>query len=62
MHVNNSKFIYVFSADDKDKLVSFGYNLIKADERQNIYVFENSGTYLFNSDDMRFVLSDMLTY
>lgn len=55
-------FIYVFSTQDRDKLLSKNYNLLKSDERNNIYVFENNNQLVFDNSDMKFVFSDMLTF
>lgn len=55
-------FIYVFSTQDRDKLLSKNYNLLKSDERNNIYVFENNNQLVFDNADMKFVFSDMLTF
>lgn len=55
-------FIYVFSTQDRDKLLSKNYNLLKSDGRNNIYVFENNNQLVFDNADMKFVFSDMLTF
>lgn len=59
------KFIYVFDTGARDKLLFANYQLLKADEQQNIFVFENKETHAFaanNADDFVFVLSDTLTF
>lgn len=59
------KFIYVFDMNTRDKLLAFNYQLLKADENQNVFVFENKGTLTFLKDgaeDFTFVLSDTLTF
>lgn len=57
------KFIYVFSDDDKTKLLSLGYVLMKKDERQNVYVFENRPTDMnFSDNGIKCVFSNMLTF
>lgn len=56
------KFIYVFSVDARDKLFASKYNLIKSDEKRNVYVFENNGTLTFSNDIQRYVYSDILTF
>lgn len=55
------KFIYVFERNARDKLLAEGYKLIKSDERQNVFVFENRETHTF-SEDFAFVFSDTLTF
>lgn len=56
------KFIYVFDAETRDKLLASGYVLLKTDENQKIYVFENKAELNFASGDFSFVLSDTLTF
>ena len=62
MIMSKTNFIYVFSIEDKNKLLSLGYGLIKSDENQNIYVFDNVGKSKFSSNDMNFVLTNTLTF
>ena len=57
-----SRFIYVFADSDRDKLISLGYTLIKADCRQNLYVFENKQTMQFDLHNISFVYSDTITF
>ena len=57
-----NKFIYVFAEEDRDKLMSLGYILIKADCRQDIYVFENKQTMTFDLNEMKFVYSNTITF
>lgn len=59
------KFIYVFDTDARDKLLSANYQLLKSDEQQSIFVFENKETHTFAAsatEDFTFVLSDTLTF
>lgn len=59
------KFIYVFDTDTRDKLLSATYQLLKADEQQNIFVFENKETHTFSTqltEGLICVLSDTLTF
>ena len=60
--MNDTKFIYVFNSSDKNKLLSLGYTLIKSDEKQSIYVFDNLGKVNFSTSDMDFVLTNTLTF
>ena len=57
-----SKFIYVFSEEDRDRLISQGYALIKSDVRQGTYVFENKDTMIFDLHSVKFVYSDTITF
>lgn len=59
------KFIYVFDAIARDRLLSAGYQILKNDERQNMFVFENKDSHTFAkkyTGDFTFVLSDSLTF
>ena len=56
------RFIYVMSANDKEKLEKLGYNLLKADEVNSVYVFENKVELNFSVGDMPHILSNTLTF
>lgn len=56
------KFIYVFTPEDCEKLLSSGHTLIKEDRKNSIFVFDNSETYVFDIDDLIYVMSDTLTF
>ncbi len=58
----NGKFIYVFDEISRDKLIAEKYRLLKTDERQKIYVFENKECSVFLKSDFLFMLSDTLTF
>ena len=55
-------FIYVFTKSDRGRLLSLGFTILKADESTDIYVFVNNGQQKFTVDDMKFALSDTLTF
>ena len=55
-------FVYVFSTNDRDYLLSKNYNLLKSDTRNNIYIFENSNHINFEETNVKFVFSDVLTF
>lgn len=58
-----SKFIYVFNKANRDILISKGYQLIKSDKQNNVYVFENRNEYCFSLDDeVEAIYSDMMTF
>ncbi len=57
----NNAFIYVFSDEDRDILLQNGYTLLKADENNNLYIFENSGAK-YEELGVAFVLSNTLTF
>jgi len=57
------RFIYVMNSKDKDKLEALGYNLLKADTNNSIFVFENKMNLNFELDEeIQYVLSDTLTF
>jgi len=61
----NKRFIYVFSSDDRDKLLSYGFDLIKSDERQQVFIFANRSDFKFSIDiiaNTTLVFSDVLTF
>lgn len=56
------KFIYVYSADARDKLLAANYILMKSDERNKIYVFLNEDKLSFSELDVSYILSDTMTF
>ncbi len=56
------KFIYVYSADARDKLLAANYILMKSDERNKIYVFLNEDKLSFTELDVSYILSDTMTF
>lgn len=56
------RFIYVFTKESFEKLSSCGYVLLKADEKNYIYVFENKCDEKFSMTGVEFVLSNTLTF
>lgn len=57
-----SRFLYVFTPQDRDKLLLQNYVLLKSDEAKNVYVFENSEELFFNCDEIDAVQTDILTF
>lgn len=58
-------FIYVFSDDDRDKMLDRGYELLKADEKEHIYIFSLDGAECVGFDDDQgivFALSNTLSF
>ena len=60
------KFIYVFSAQSCRKLLDAGFHLLKSDDNNSIYVFENTADLKFSlKDDFEdddFMFSNSLTF
>lgn len=59
---DNMRFIYVFSEPDKQLLVGLGYRLLKEDNNNSMYIFENNNTLCFSKDEVKFVYSDVLSF
>lgn len=55
-------FIYVFSDEGRDVLLSQRYELLKSDNAKHIYVFVNKGNQNFACDGVPYALSDTLTF
>ena len=62
-------FIYVMRQEDKDKMVELGYELIKEDLRNGVWVFASDNKLLFGADSdplseagIPHVRSDMMTF
>lgn len=56
------KFIYVFSEEERDKLCSLQYEMLKCDTAKHIYVFLNKERKDFSRNEIKFALSDTLTF
>ncbi len=59
--MNQGKFAYVYSEDARDKLLMRGYELLKSDEYNHIYVFANDRA-VFDSSELSVLFSDTLTF
>lgn len=57
-----ANFIYVFGAESRDRLIALQYELLRADEENHIYVFLNKECQSFSCDDIKFAMSDTLTF
>lgn len=58
----SASFIYVFNAEDMEKMLAAGYSLMKADEKNNMYIFADNDGMSFDLSDMCFVRSNTLTF
>lgn len=56
------KFIYVFNVEDKNKMLKFGYDIVKDDTKSNVYVFLARENFQFDLIDVAYVESDTLTF
>lgn len=61
-----NKFIYVFSKEDKEKLIKRGFKLLKNDERNSIFIFalnmSDKFTFELFDDLGKYSLSNTLTF
>jgi hypothetical protein len=56
------KFIYVFSKEARDYLLSNGFKLLKSDERNETYVFNNDPALSFATHGISVIRSNTLTF
>lgn len=56
------KFIYVFSKDARDSLLAAGFLLLKSDDRNETYIFENNTSLSFALDKISTIKSNTLTF
>ena len=56
------KFIYVFSEYDRDSLINAGLSLLKSDDKNGVFIFENTNELKFDLSDHSYVLSNTLTF
>lgn len=58
------RFLYVFSEDARDKLLSRKFEMIKEDKRNNIFIFLNqiSNDLAFSVNDISYIESNTLTF
>lgn len=54
-------FVYVFNDYSRDKLLELGYQLLKSNEDEHVYIFENDGI-AFDDADLVFAFSNTLTF
>ncbi len=58
----DEQFIYVFSEDDKDKLIKSGHHLLVNDENNSIYVFASDSSIYFTLNGVKdYMKSNTLT-
>lgn len=55
-------FIYVFDENARDQLLSMGCEMLGKNNEKHIFVFLNTGNLNFEDEDIRYVLSDTLTF
>jgi len=58
----NGRFIYVFDDDAKDKLLSAGFTMMRADSKNHTYVFAVDNRLSFSFEEISYVATDTLTY
>lgn len=60
--MSDKKFVYVFRPEDKTLLLGAGFELIKSDARNNIFIFINDPESNFDFSKVVHIFSDVLTY
>lgn len=55
-------FLYVMDAESRDKLLTLGFELLKANPQNTIWVFVNKQELAFDSVEVPCVVSDTLTF
>lgn len=55
-------FVYVFNTNACDSLLKAGYQLLKADLKNDIYIFENQEIATFDFSEIDFTLSNILPF
>lgn len=55
-------FIYVMDTRSRDALLKLGYELLKANNEQIVWIFVNKSDLQFDSLDIPCVVSDTLTF
>lgn len=60
--MNEGKFIYVFSTAARDRLIKAGYTLLKSDEINNAYIFENNPKIVFSFNGIGELKTNTLTF
>ena len=56
------KFIYVFSAADRDMLLGGGFLMLREDRDNGVYVFLADSSMAFMLNDISYLTSDTLTF
>ena len=55
-------FIYVFDKDSKEKMLELGYDLLKESEDGQQCVFNIDENFTYSLSDVKYVMSDILTF
>lgn len=55
------KFIYVFTKEAKEQLLKQGLSLLRSDEKNQVFVFEDDSAIKFIVSE-KYVLSNVLTF
>ena len=58
----NKKFIYVFSEEDRDRLLRAGLQLIREDQKNRVYQFLIDGSATFSLENTQYMLTNRLDF
>lgn len=56
------KFLYVFTDEDRDFLLSHGMSMLKEDRKNHLYVFANQDDLKFDLSDIELAKSNTLSF
>jgi hypothetical protein len=56
------RFLYVFDENARDELITAGFQILKSDKQNNVYVFANRMDMAFELSNVTFVRSNTLTF
>lgn len=57
-----TKFIYVTNDKDKERLFNQGFKLLKEDTIHSIYIFYMNEDIKFDFSNMKYTMTDVLTF
>ena len=56
------RFIYVFSPEDRDKLLELGYILLADSHDNKVFIFANKENMAFSDASIKHVVSDVVSF
>lgn len=59
--MESPKFIYIFSALERDAMLGAGFELLQSDDENEVYIFLNKDGAVLGLDEVRYVMTDTLT-
>lgn len=59
--MESPKFIYIFSALERDAMLGAGFELLQSNDEDEVYIFLNKGGADLGLDEVRYAMTDTLT-